>query len=112
MTPKSIKVTDGKLNLEFDDETKIDIGLPYLREQCPCANCKGETILLKTVRPPKRISTGEEMYKLTKIEPVGNYAVKLSWADGHDTGVYTWDYLKDLSEGEKDNKEFDYKPLI
>ena len=112
MTPSTIKVENNKLVLKWKNGGEISIGLEYLREQCPCANCKGETILLKTVRPPKRISTGPEMYKIRSITPVGNYAVKISWGDGHETGVYDWDYLNELAEGESANKEFDYKPLI
>ncbi len=112
MTPKSIKIEDKNLIIIWQNDKKTAIGLEYLREQCPCANCKGETILLRTIRPPKRISTGEAMYKIKSIDLVGNYAVKISWADGHDTGVYSWEYLDDLAKGETDNKEFDYKPLL
>ncbi len=112
MTPASIKVENNRLDIKWNDGSGVSVGLEYLREQCPCANCKGETILLKTIRPIKRISTGGEMYKIISIKPFGNYAVKISWADGHDTGVYSWEYLSDLANGETDNKEFEYRPLI
>lgn len=112
MAPSSIKIENNKLLLKWTDGKEISIGLEYLREQCPCANCKGETILLQPMRPAKRISSNPDMYKIKNIELMGNYAIKIFWGDGHNTGIYNWEYLNDLAAGETDNTEFDYKPLI
>ncbi|HLD10429.1 MAG TPA: gamma-butyrobetaine hydroxylase-like domain-containing protein, partial [Methylophilaceae bacterium] len=43
------------------------------------------------------LQLGKETVNITNIEPVGNYAVKLTFSDGHDTGLYSWDYLYDLA---------------
>lgn len=64
----------------------------YLRENCPCASCveefTGRRMILKGSIP------GD----LARIEvaPVGNYALRFTWSDGHDTGIYTFDYLRRL----------------
>ncbi len=112
MYPTKINIKNDKLNITWDDESSDSISLKYLRDECPCAGCKGETILLKTIRPPKLLSTDPQMYKIENIEMIGNYAIKVIWKDGHKTGVYNWSYLKDLSRGEANNESFNYDPLI
>jgi DUF971 family protein len=59
-----------------------------LRGWCPCAECQGHGGTIDFV--PGRNSD------LRELEPVGNYALKLTWGDGHDTGLYTFDYLRSL----------------
>lgn len=70
--------------------------LPYraVRGQCPCASCRdewtGERILdLDAIRADLRIEA---------MEPVGNYAVQFAWNDGHGSGLYTWDLLKQIAD--------------
>ena len=71
----------------------------HLREQCPCATCRDER-----TRPPNplRILTPAELTKGSlqplKFEPVGHYAYKIVWNDGHDTGLYTLESLRALCE--------------
>lgn len=112
MAPESIKLNKNRLEIEWNDKQKISIGLEYLRNQCPCADCKGEQILTTPMRPVKRTADNPEMYKIKDIQLMGNYGIKIFWGDGHNTGVYNWEYLKELANGEADNKEFEYKPLI
>lgn len=113
MKPKQIKIVDKeKIQFKWDDDSETIISLKYLRDECPCASCKGETILFKTYRPPKLTMYAPEMYKIKAIEPVGDYAIQISWKDGHNTGIYSWDYLKVLEQGEKDNLSQKYDTLI
>ena len=113
MNPVKIKVKDKtNLYVQWDDNSESTISMKYLRNECPCASCKGETILLKTYRPPKPAVITPDMYKIKNIDTVGEYAIKITWQDGHDTGIYTWEYLKELAEGEKNNTDQNYKPLI
>jgi DUF971 family protein len=112
MMPKKLKVEDQKLKIEWDDGSKDEIGLRYLRDQCPCANCKGEHILFKKIDPIKVYSDEEKKYKIVRMEIQGKYAVQIFWADGHNTGIYPWDYLKELAQTESENKNHDYKPLL
>lgn len=113
MIPKQIKIENkDKLFIKWEDDSETRIGLKYLRDECPCASCKGETILLKTYRPPKLTVLSPEMYKIKNIEVVGEYAIQLTWKDGHNTGIYSWDYLKELAKDEGDKKTQNYDPLI
>jgi DUF971 family protein len=113
MNPVQIKVKEKvKLYIKWEDESESTISLKYLRDECPCAGCKGETILLKTYRPAKPSVLTPEMYKIKNIETVGDYAIQITWEDGHSTGIYSWEYLGELEKGEIDNKDQNYKPLL
>ena len=113
MKPKQIKIIDKhKLSLCWNDDTLSIISLKYLRDECPCATCKGETILFKTFRPPKPTMLSPEMYKIKSIDVVGEYAIQIGWKDGHNTGIYSWEYLKTLESGENNNKQQKYDTLI
>ena len=95
--PTSIRRTPERtLQLKWESGEECALPLIALREECPCAHCKGETILGKTYMPVKLPMFVEGMNDLIAIEQVGSYAVRLRWGDGHDTGIYTWEYLRML----------------
>jgi DUF971 family protein len=99
MIPVQIKIFEkNKLQIKWDDETVSKIGLKYLRDECPCATCKGETVLFKTYRPPKPTGFHPDKYIIKDIQPVGEYAIQITWKDGHSTGIYTWNFLKELEK--------------
>lgn len=106
--PKKIRKTpDNSLELTWPDGRVNSIPLQFLRKECPCAHCKGETILGKVYLPMTLPTYVEGMNELQNIVPVGNYAIQVSWKDGHTTGIYTWEYLHVLSaevEKKKENK--------
>ena len=113
MIPKSIKVKEKKiLEIIWEDESVSTLSLKYLRDECPCATCKGETILLKTYRPPTKKMITPEMYIIGNIETVGEYAVQITWKDGHNTGIYSWEYLQVLVKGQESEKKQDYNKLL
>ncbi len=113
MSPQQVKIFEkDKLKITWEDSTETILLLKYMRDECPCAGCKGETILLKTYRPPALTVVTPEMYQVKNIEVVGDYAIQVTWKDGHSTGIYSWDYIKQLEEGMDENKNQDYKPLI
>jgi DUF971 family protein len=113
MKPKQIKIVDkDKLSLLWNDGNNSIISLKYLRDECPCAGCKGETILFKTYRPPKPTVFSPEMYKITSINEVGDYAIQIGWKDGHNTGIYSWDYIKILQDGDSGNTKQKYDTLL
>ena len=78
------------LEVSFDDGTRFELPAEYLRVHSPSAEVKGhaagEGILV----------TGKEQVGIARIDPVGRYAVKLVFDDGHDTGLYTWAVLYEL----------------
>jgi len=75
------------LTLEYEDGTSFDLPFEYLRVYSTSAEVKGHG-------PGQGVlQTGKENVQVAKIEPIGHYAVRLVFDDGHDTGLYTWDYL-------------------
>ncbi len=113
MIPKQIKIFEkDKLLIKWDDNSTSVIKLKYLRDECPCAECKGETVLFKTYRPVKPVYTNSEMYKIKDIKTVGGYAVQITWKDGHDTGIYTWNYLRQLELDQNNDENHNYDNLI
>ena len=112
MSPKQIKIKDkNRLYIKWDDKTESEIDLKYLRDECPCAACKGETVLMKTYRPAQK-QIHPDMYKIADIKQVGGYAVQIIWKDGHNTGIYTWQNLKRLAEDETSGTSHNYGNLI
>jgi DUF971 family protein len=103
MIPVKIKILEKtNLLIVWDDETKSLIDIKYLRKECPCAVCKGETVLLKTYRPAKTTAEHPESFIIKNIQPVGEYAIQIIWKDGHDSGIFTWEYLKELDKSQDD----------
>jgi DUF971 family protein len=79
------------LELQFDaDATEISAEL--LRVYSPSAEVRGHG------PDERRLQSGKKHVSITGIEPVGNYAIRILFDDGHDTGIYAWGYLQDLAE--------------
>ncbi len=113
MSASQIKIKDkDKLFIKWNDGSESLITLKYLRDECPCANCKGETVLLKTYRPQKQALTSPDAYKVKDIQTVGGYAIQITWNDGHNTGIYSWEYLKQLEKDQAAGKTHNYNNLI
>jgi DUF971 family protein len=91
--PTDITVMDKGRTLEvvFDDGETVRLTAERLRVESPSAEVQGHSPSQK-----KRV-TGKENVAIVGVEPVGNYAVKLVFDDGHDTGLYSWDYLRKLA---------------
>tara|TARA_B110000196_G_scaffold167673_1_gene144069 strand:- start:103 stop:474 length:372 start_codon:yes stop_codon:yes gene_type:complete len=89
------------LEIEYDDGARFELSCEYLRVHSPSADVKGHG-------PGQEVlQIGKEMINIQEIEAVGNYAVKLIFDDGHNTGLYTWEYLYELGI-EKDNYWINY----
>jgi DUF971 family protein len=67
-----------------------------LRGLCPCAQCQGHDRGIRWVEAAE--SSGKLALEIKELEQVGNYAVGLSWGDGHSGGIYTYEYLRELAE--------------
>ena len=78
------------LDVAFDDGRHFSLPVEYLRVFSPSAEVRGHG-------PGQEVlQAGKREVNINAIEPVGVYAVKLVFSDGHDTGIYSWDYLYDL----------------
>lgn len=95
--PKSHQVTainlhqkSKILDIQFSDEQKFSLPYELLRVYSPSAEVTGHS------KSQAVLQTGKENISIKDIEPVGHYAVKLIFDDGHNTGLYSWDYLYQL----------------
>jgi DUF971 family protein len=96
VNPTKIKLHKSSNTLELsyaeaEGEVSYTLNAEYLRVSSPSAEVRGHS-------PDQAVlQVGKSKVKLVGIEAVGHYAVKLDYDDGHDSGLYTWDYLRDLS---------------
>ncbi|HEY0266863.1 MAG TPA: DUF971 domain-containing protein [Rhizomicrobium sp.] len=81
------------LTVAFDSGETFGLRAEYLRVESPSAEIRNHG-------GPKTILTGKEQVKIDGLEPVGNYAVRIGFDDGHDSGLFSWDYLFKLGAEE------------
>lgn len=96
-TPKTIRLRgEGEtLAIEWSDGHQSNYSYQYLRDQCPCATCTGTGSSLDET-PGQLPMLGQKPLKPNKAEVVGRYALQIYWNDSHSTGIYPFDYLRDL----------------
>ena len=92
--PTEIKLHQASrlMELSFADGTHFRLPYEFLRVYSPSAEVRGHGPGQETLQVGKREVT------IAELEPVGHYAVRPKFSDGHDTGIYSWDYLYDLGE--------------
>ena len=98
MRPSDIQQIADQLAIKWDDGAETFLSLETMRRHCPCASCHGETDIMGNVYkgPPKVL--GPDAFQLVRIASVGGYAISPYWADGHSTGLYSYEYLRKLGE--------------
>jgi DUF971 family protein len=89
-TELRLKQAEKRLEIDFDDGTTFRLPAEYLRIESPSAEVKGHG------SGPKQLVHGVAHVGIVKVEPVGNYAVRLVFDDRHDSGIYSWSYLYEL----------------
>lgn len=93
MQPVKISIKDKRyLDIIWDDKSESLLLLANLRKNCPCASCVSERSSRAATFIPLLSSV---QLTITDIQPVGTYAIQLFWQDGHNTGIYTYDKLKE-----------------
>ena len=94
MQPVDMQVVGRELAVKWSDGGEDFVPLKTLRRFCPCAACLGEKdIFGKTYRAPER-PYGAGAFAVARVLPVGGYAIQIVWGDGHNTGLYTWEWIK------------------
>ena len=98
----TVNKTEQTLEITWNDGLVSRYPLPQLREACPCVECRGGHAFMGPEFEPDNLLTlkpklPDNAYQITDAQFVGNYALQLSWADGHSTGIYTWEMLRRLS---------------
>jgi DUF971 family protein len=94
MRPLDIQHIGGELAIRWDDDGEDFIPLEKLRRACPCAGCKGEVDILGNLYKNPEKPFAVNAFELVKISSVGGYAIQPTWADGHNTGIYSFEYLR------------------
>lgn len=93
-TPTELKLHQASRTLEvaFDDGSQFNMPCEYLRVHSPSAEVRGHG-------PGQEVlQVNKEDVNISRIEPIGNYAVRLHFDDGHHTGLFSWDYLYELGK--------------
>ncbi len=98
--PSTIRAhqTEQALELAWEGEPSTRVPYRHIRAECPCASCKDEWTGARILDPD---SIRPDL-KLEGMEAVGNYAVRLSWNDGHSSGLFTWEVLRRLADESRD----------
>jgi DUF971 family protein len=89
---------DEKLEIDWQDGHKSIYQISYLRSMCPCAQCKALREEQRQRKSLLRVLPGNYSQPLAAIgaELVGNYAIRIDWSDQHGTGIYSFEYLREI----------------
>jgi DUF971 family protein len=95
--PSKIKVhrKSRELELAYDDATVLRLPCELLRVYSPSAEVRGHSA------SERRLQTGKKYVNIDRVEPVGSYAVRICFDDGHDSGIYSWGFLEDLARNQE-----------
>ena len=96
--PATIEQIGSELAIQWNDGSESFLPLRLMRGACPCAACGGEPdVLGQIVRP--QVHYTAQSFELSGWKLVGGYALQPTWADGHDTGIYSYQYLRRIDPG-------------
>lgn len=93
--PNELRVfkAEGRIEIDFSDGRKANLSAEYLRVESPSAEVMGHG-----GPSTKKIVGGRRHVKIVTVEPVGHYAIRIVFDDKHDTGIYSWSYLRELAD--------------
>jgi DUF971 family protein len=99
--PEHIAISKSKgIQIDWKDGHLSKYSLGYLRDECPCASCTGahgtEPEKSNYSAPAAPFPMFKPTLKMLNVEPVGHYAIRIEWSDGHNTGIYSFDHLRKI----------------
>jgi DUF971 family protein len=100
MRPVDVQQIGNELAIRWDDQSESYIPLERLRKRCPCAGCQGERDVMGNLYKGQPRPLTPQSFILKGIVTVGNYALNPVWADGHNAGIYTFEYLRKIAAEE------------
>lgn len=103
--PEHIAISKSKgIKIDWTDGHRSEYTLAYLRDECPCASCTGAhgtdpqksnySATAATAASPFQMF--QPTLKMLTVEEVGHYAIRINWSDGHNTGIYSFDHLRNI----------------
>ena len=96
--PADVQQIGSELAIKWADGSESFVSLEKLRRACPCAGCKGEMDVMGNLYKGPDIPLKPESFVLRRLVQVGTYAVQPTWGDGHDSGIYSFDYLRRVAD--------------
>jgi DUF971 family protein len=105
MRPTDLQQVGQELAIKWEDGSESFIPLDQLRRTCPCAGCKGEVDVMGNLYKNPEQPLSPNAFQLRRIESIGTYAMQPVWADGHATGIYSFDYLRRVAEAGQQQSE-------
>ena len=93
----TVDLSNQNLRISWEDGHESNYPLDALRKSCPCVTCMGgHENMGKKVDPAVFLEEPENYREIRNINPVGNYAIQIVWSDGHDSGIYRWEALREM----------------
>jgi DUF971 family protein len=96
--PVDIQQIGEEIAIKWDDGQESYVRLDALRRHCPCAGCKGEMDVMGNVYKGPDRPLSPLAFQLRSLNTVGGYAIQPVWADGHSSGLYSFDYLRQVAK--------------
>ena len=97
------EILNDLILLKWSDSTEDVLKLKLMRSNCPCANCAGEKDVFGNIYKGEIRPNSEKSFLLSGLQPVGYYALRPYWQDGHHSGIYSFEMLRALCENQADN---------
>ena len=98
MQPTDVQAIGDQLAIKWADGAETYIPLEKLRRHCPCAGCKGERDITGKLYKGPDIPLTPRSFEVRSLTRIGSYALQPVWADGHATGIYSFDYLHEVAD--------------
>jgi DUF971 family protein len=98
--PEDISQIGDEVAIRWKDGGETFIRMETLRRFCPCAACMGEKDIMGNVYRPAQKPLEEASFHLVELSQVGAYGLQPRWADGHGTGIFSWEYLRRLGDAD------------
>ena len=97
LEPTNVQQIGNELAISWNDGVESYFNLQFLRRACPCAACGGEPDVLGNIIRPS-VSYSDNSFELAGFQIVGGYAIQPTWGDGHNTGIYSFQYLRRIAQ--------------
>jgi DUF971 family protein len=100
MRPLDIQAIGQELAIKWADGSESFVRLEKLRHCCPCAGCRGEVDIMGNLHKGPDQPLRPQAFQLLRVANVGSYAIQPIWGDGHASGIFTFELLRKVADGQ------------